>query len=89
MEEFRGVAAEKADLTVIFANVDADAFYVGGPQGVADCSSYPRWFAIPRNADSPEAGAFWETLSLEQALKYPADVFYNDVYSSRKTIEDL
>lgn len=89
VEEFRGVAAEKSELTSIFANVDADAFYVGGPQGVAELQFLASLGLVFANADSPEAGEFWETLSLEQALKYPADLFYNDVYSAFKTTEEL
>ena len=89
VREFQAVAADKADLAVIFANVDADAYYVGGPRGVAELTSLSGLGLPFANADSPDAGEFWETLSLEQALTCPADVFYNDVYSAFQTIEDL
>jgi iron complex transport system substrate-binding protein len=89
VEEFRGVASEQAALQVLFANVDADAFYAAGPGGVAELQFLASLGLTFANADSPEADAFWETLSLEQALKYPADVFYNDVYSTFQTLEEL
>ncbi|MGC4190709.1 MAG: ABC transporter substrate-binding protein [Thermomicrobiales bacterium] len=89
VEEIRGVLAEKADLSVIFADVDPDAFYVAGPKDIAELKFLSSLGMAFANADSAEADEFWETLSLEQALKYPADIFYNDVYSTYRTLEEL
>lgn len=87
--EFREVAADKADLTVLFMDFDPDAIYAAGPDGVAELKFLRSLGLTFGNADSPEAGSFWEILSKEEALKYPGDVLYNDVYSTYLTLEDL
>jgi iron complex transport system substrate-binding protein len=87
--EFREVAASKSDLTAIFMDFDADAIYVAGPKGVAELQFLTSLGLVFANADSLEAGAFWETLSPEAALKYPSDIVYNDVYSTYLTLDDL
>jgi iron complex transport system substrate-binding protein len=87
--ELREVAAGKSDLTALFMNFDADAIYAAGPQGVAELEFLGSLGLQFANADSPEAGAFWETLSKEAALKYPSDLLYNDVYSAYQTLEEL
>lgn len=87
--EFEATAADKADLTSLFANFDPTALYVGGPQGVAELQYLQNLGLRFANADAGAAGDFWETLSPEQALLYPSDIIYNDVYSSLKTVEDL
>jgi iron complex transport system substrate-binding protein len=87
--EFTATAAEKADLSSLFINFDPTALYVGGPQGVAELGYLENLGLHFANADSPDAGEFWEELSPEQALTYASDIIYNDVYSSLKTLEDL
>lgn len=87
--EVRETAAAKADISVIFADVDPDAFYVAGPDGVSELVFLTSLGVTFANADFEAAGDFWETLSLEQALTYPADVFYNDVYSTWRTLDEL
>ncbi len=87
--EFQQVAAEKAELTNLFANFDTSLIYVGGPKDVSELiwlSSLGLNFA---NADSGMATEFWEELSSEQALLYPADLIFSDVYSVLLTAEDL
>jgi iron complex transport system substrate-binding protein len=87
--EFQGVAAEQEAITSLFANFDAEAFYVGGPNGVAELQYMQDLGLTFANADSPAAGDFWETLSLEETVKYPSDVVFNDVYSTYATVEEL
>jgi iron complex transport system substrate-binding protein len=89
VSEFEQVAAAKGDLTSLFMNFDADAIYAGGPGGIAELEFLGSLGLVFANADSPEAGAFWETLSAEEAMKYPSDIVYSDVYSSYLTAEDL
>ncbi len=89
IEEFRTLAAEKSDLLTLFINADAADLYVGGPEGVADLRFLQGLGLQFANADSAAAGDFWESLSAEQALLYPADVLYMDVYSMLKTAEEL
>lgn len=87
--EFKETAAEKQDLTSLFINVDPEALYVAGPDGVAELTFLKSLGLQFANADAPTAGEFWETLSPEQALRYPSDIIFNDVYSSLATVEDL
>jgi iron complex transport system substrate-binding protein len=87
--EFQQVAAEKADLTNLFANFDTSLIYVGGPQDVSELIWLSALGLNFANADSAMANEFWEELSAEQALLYPADVIFSDVYSVLLTAEDL
>ncbi len=87
--EFQQVAAEKADLTNLFANFDTSLIYVGGPKDVSELIWLSALGLNFANADSELANEFWEELSVEQALLYPADVIFSDVYSVLLTAEDL
>ena len=89
VEEFREVAEKQSHLQVLFIDVDPDALYIAGPEGVSELLYLGSLGMKFGNADSTEKAEFWETLSLEQALKYPADVIYNDIYSTVQTLEDL
>ena len=89
VEEFQQVVTDKSDLSVLFMNFDAADIYVGGPGGVAELQFLDNLGLTFTNADEPTASDFWETLSAEQALKYDADVIFNDVYSTYLTLEDL
>lgn len=88
LEEVQTVAAEKADLSVLFASYgDPAIIYVASPDYVADVG-YIRSLGITLSNDgSPTATAYWENLSMEQALKYPADVIYLDAYGTWNTLE--
>jgi iron complex transport system substrate-binding protein len=87
--EFETVTAERSNLTAIFASFDPDEFYVAGPDAVGELSFLAALGLTFANADSPAAAEYWESLSVEQALKYPADIAYVDVYSLVPTVEDI
>jgi iron complex transport system substrate-binding protein len=87
--EFQQVAAEKSGVTTLFANFDAALIYVGGPKDVSELQWLTDLGLDFANADSEMATEFWEELSAEQALLYPADVIFSDVYSALLTAEDL
>lgn len=87
--EFQDVAAEKAGLTNLFANFGADLIYVGGPKDVSELQWLTTLGLTFANADSEMATEFFEELSTEQALLYPSDVIFSDVYSELLTAEDL
>src|SRR5215218_411247 len=72
--EFQAVAAEKADLTNLFGNFDAALIYVGGPRDVSELQWLTTLGLNFINADSEMATEFWEELSAEQAMLYPADI---------------
>jgi len=87
--EFQQVATEKSDVTNLFANFGADLIYVGGPKDVSELQWLTTLGLNFINADSEMATEFWEELSTEQAMRYPADVIFSDVYSELLTAEDL
>jgi iron complex transport system substrate-binding protein len=87
--EFQSVLAEKSELMTLFANFDPEVYYVAGPAGVSELVYLDSLGLRFANADSAEAGEFWQELSAEQALDYPSDVLFTDVYSVLQTAEDL
>jgi len=89
VEEFRTVAAEQQDLSILFMDFDPEAIYIGGPGGVAELKFLSGLGVNFANATAPAAGEFWEELSPEQALTYTSDVIFNDVYSTVLTLDDL
>lgn len=71
------VAAEKSDLNVMFAYIsrEGEQWYIVDPVGWADVSLYE---SLGVNVVIPEeSDGYWQTLSFEEALKYPADVIFN------------
>ncbi|CAN5663784.1 hypothetical protein BH09CHL1_BH09CHL1_37090 [soil metagenome] len=89
VEEFKTTATSKSDLTVLFMDFDPGEIYAAGPNGVAELIFLGSLGLNFANADSPDASEFWEILSPEEAIKYPSDIVYNDVYSTVLTLEDL
>lgn len=71
--DLEATAAERSDLDVLFLYVDSELLYIANPPDWADLAFYQ---ASGVNIIAPDAepGSFWEELSLEQALKYPADI---------------
>lgn len=88
--EFQGIIADRVDLTVLFASFgEPGIYYVASPDYVADLG-YLRSLGLPlANDGSSGASAYWETLSTEEALKYPSDVMYLDSYGTWDTLEEL
>ncbi len=71
------VTAEKSDLNVMFTYIsrEGEQWYIVDPAGWADVSLYE---SLGVNVVIPEeSDGYWQTLSFEEALKYPADVIFN------------
>jgi iron complex transport system substrate-binding protein len=70
------VAAVKTDLVVMFAYIaDGTEWYVTDPAGWADVTLFQQ---LGVNVLSPdESDGWWQTLSTEEALRYPADIIFN------------
>jgi iron complex transport system substrate-binding protein len=87
---FMEAATARADVSALFAAVDAsaDEWYVAYPPDWADLSWY-RSLGMTIVDPDVQPGAFWETLSLEQAARYPSDVFFNTTRAGRSTPEQL
>ena len=88
-EQARALAAEKSDLSVLFASFGADGFFVAGPDYVGDVG-YARELGLTlANEGSSGSDQYWEEIGPEQALIYPADIVYADIYGEWTTAEQL
>lgn len=86
---FPAQAAEKSDLEVLFVFVGQDEkIYIANAPDWADLTLYE---SLGLNIVKPDADkdAFWEELSMEEALKYPADVIMSSTRPNTLTVEQL
>lgn len=76
---FGKVISSKSNLTALFFAPVPDQVYVANPDDWADLNLYQE---MGMNIVKPDVaeGEFWESMSHEQALKYPSDVIF---YSTR------
>jgi iron complex transport system substrate-binding protein len=76
LARLESVAATKTDLVVMFTYIaDGEQWYVTDPAGWADVTLFQQ---LGVNVLSPdESDGWWQTLSTEEALRYPADVIFN------------
>lgn len=87
--EANTLAAEKSDLTVLFASYNPDEFYVASPDYVGDVGFVRSLGFTVANDGSADATDYWEPISPEEAVKYPADVLYVDAYGAWTTLDQL
>lgn len=82
------VAEENADLTVLFGFVGADGAVIANPTDWADLNMY---LELGVNIIQPEAeaGSFWEEISAEQALKYPADLLFVSIRNGEHLVDEV
>ena len=87
---FSELATEKAGLTSLFGTVgvDADGWNAAYPPDWADLA-WNQSLGMTVVEPNVKPGLFWENLSLEQALKYPSDIFFNSTRAGRATPEQL
>lgn len=88
VDDLTAAIAEKPDLTVLVTAGAADQLYIANPV-VADDLIFFRELGL--DIIMPDVGPdeFWETLSWEQANKYPADLILNDARTQSLTPEQL
>ncbi len=88
IENFGEVAAENTELSVLFFAPVPDNVYIANPIDWADINMYQE---LGLNIISPdaEAGGFWETISHEQALKYPSDIIFISTRSEAFSIDEV
>lgn len=78
-EEFRKANEAKPDLLTAAVSGSATEMYVAYPPKWPDLSYYQSLgMKLVEPANHPTSGGFWETLSWEQAGKYPADLVMAD-----------
>lgn len=83
----RQAAAEKPDLRVLVMSAWPEAIYVATPAAASDLLYFQELgvnLVAPENPD-----AYWEELSWEQALKYPADLILLDEREGGYTAENI
>lgn len=88
LSDFEAAAAETSDLTVLFGFVDSESYYVAAPGAWGDLTLYQNLGMSIVTPDVAE-DEFWEQLSLEQALKYPADIFMASTRPASLGVEEL
>lgn len=85
---FTVLAAEKSDLSILFLYADPDQIYIASFQDWADLAMYESLGLSIVDPGIPQ-WEYWETLSWEQALKYPADVVFQSTRLGTLSIEEL
>lgn len=89
VEAFSATATAQVDLTSLFAYVGPEAeWYAASPRDWADLSWYQK---LGMTIVEPEAapGDYWQELSKEQALLYPADILFNSTRDGRFSANEL
>lgn len=87
LEELRQAIADSPDATVMFVAGADDAFYVAHPDFMADMFLLRELgldIVAPENAPD-----YWEELSWEEVLKYPADLILVDTREGSYSLEDF
>jgi iron complex transport system substrate-binding protein len=87
---FSTLATEKADITSFFGAVSAggETWSAAYPPDWADLAWYQSLGMTIIEPDA-EPGMYWEDLSGEEAVKYPADIFFNSTRAGSSTKEEL
>jgi len=90
VSDFSSLVAEKSDISSLFAGIieGGDTWYLANPPDWADLAWYQ---SLGMNIVVPNAnpGDYWESLSLEQAGKYPSDVFFSSSRGESPTLDEL
>lgn len=78
-EQLRTALAAKPELAVVAASGTAAEMYIAYPPAFPDLRYYQGLgMQLAEPANHPTSGGFWETLSWEEAGKYPADLILAD-----------
>lgn len=88
-QRVRNAAAAAPDVQVLFASFGSDGFWVAGPDYVGDLGYVRELGMTLANDGAPGSNQYWEAISPEQALLYPADLIYIDMYGEWTTLEQL
>jgi iron complex transport system substrate-binding protein len=75
--DLKAAIAEKPGLTVLAMSGDADNYYVAHPAAAADLI-FLHQLGLDIVVPESDPEEYWDTLSWEQANKYPADVILQD-----------
>ena len=86
-DEVRTAAAAKPDLSVVVMSAWPEAIYVANPPAASDLAYFQQLGVNLVAPDNPDS--YWEELSWEQALKYPADLLLLDERDGGYTAANL
>ena len=88
---FSAVAQETADagITSLFMYADPTELYIAYPPIWADLAMYQALGMDIIVPDTVPEGEYWESLSTEQAIKYPSDLIFQSSRTGTLTPEDL
>ncbi len=87
-DQVRVATEENPGLSVLVVGARDDGLYIASPATAADLRYYQE-LGVELVVPDVQPGQWWETLSWEQALKYPADLILNDIRTGSYTIEQL
>lgn len=90
LASFPEQVAAKSDLSVLFlyAGSTEEPLYIANPAGWADLSLYQK-LGVNIVVPEGEMSEWWQELSWEEALKYPADVVFHSWRPGTMSIEEM
>ncbi|MCD9198850.1 ABC transporter substrate-binding protein [Aeromicrobium wangtongii] len=78
-DRVKKISAELGDRTILAGSAAKDYYYVSNPKVSPDLSYWVDELGLPLTIpDNPDEGGYFESLSWENADKYPADIFLYD-----------
>lgn len=86
VNDLKAAVAEKPELKVLVISGAPDNLYIANPKAATDLIFYRE---LGMGLVMPETEEFWETLSWEQANKYPADLILYDNRAGSSTLEQM
>ena len=90
LTRFEEFGASKGDLAILFAYIDdaEPVYYVANPPDWADLTLYQN-LGLSLVIPDAEPGSYWQELSFEEGLAYPADVLFNSTRPGTLTAAEL
>lgn len=88
LERFAEMIKAKPDLTVLFMSAVTDNTYIANPSDWADLNMFTE-LGLKTVSPDVEPGMYWQTISHELALEFPADVIFTSSRSEALTIDDI
>ena len=90
MASFPDAVGAKSDISVLFlyAGSTEEPLYIANPVGWADLSLYQK-LGVNIVVPEGEMSAWWQELSWEEALKYPADFVFHSWRPGTMTVEEM
>ena len=89
VDDLASVAAEKTDLSVLFADIPAEGDWLAAiTRDWPELQMYER-LGVKIVSATEESDQYWESISREDALRCPADVLMSSAFVESSRLEDL